>query len=1181
MATLQSPGVSVSVIDQSQYVATGSSTVPFILLATASNKTNASGSGVATGTLDANASKLYQITSQRDLVNLFGTPTFHKTADGTPIHGHELNEYGLMAAYSVLGVTNLCYVLRSSIDTNSLFGSLVRPSSPHAEGTLWTNWVYPVHFSFGGYKYLSGSQFIAASLSVIQYPDQLDVSGFPNYSAPVGTVVFNPYQTADAPHTVSSYFKRTATEWVKLGSREWQKSSPTVTSVITPPVADTTFRLVYGYIDSVGGNVVKTDRTVSVPTGATATDYASLINGLGLVHISAAASGTTLYIYTSGDDKNTFVRVFATGFNSEVRYRTPQVYVGGTVPVTSIQNHVFSATVWLDVNSTNTNRHQPYISRMTNGSWVRQAVNNYGSDAAALAGLDKAFGGTNIKAGTLYQRVPLSTDSIVADYVSSPFTLYRRRVTGATIYTGTVVSPSVAIGATLRVAATVSRSANAPVFYTLTVPSPGGAVGVANAINAHTELTKQLDASVVGNQLVIKHNSGGTVYLDDNIGVNFASNGVINALGMRTAVGAIRGDFLRQTFTAVPTTTSGAGTGATVNVSRLPTSYGVSVLAAGTGYAIGDTVTVSGSSLGGAVENNLVLQVTSLGASGAVATYGIVSGTPIAPVYTVALSGWEQVSPEVNDQAPRVDPIDGTIWNYSATNEVDIMTNVNGIWKGYRNVFYGEDGLPLLDETGNNAGTPATDARGPIVADTAPKLQSTGAALVYGDLWLDSGEVNDYPVIYRWQKKSDGTDGWVLIDVTDQQSSSGMMFADIRWSNSGSTHTIDDALMPIASLVVSNYIDLDAPSAELYPHGILAFNMRRSGNNIKKYVVDYFNATDYPNVTLPLHQNTWITVSGKDAKGVGYFGRKAQRSAVVASLKAAISSNYSIREEDNFFNIIAAPGYPELQPDMVTLNNDRGNTAYIIGDTPFRLDDQATSLTEWATNAKLAETTGEDGMVTRDEYMGVYYPSAISTDLTGSPIVVPASHAMIRTMIRSDSNSYQWFAPAGIQRGSVDNVTNIGYIDKVSGEFIAVKNRVEIRDVLYINNINPFTFFNGVGIVNYGNKNSKDTASAMNRTNVSRLVAYLRDRVAIALRPFVFQMNDEFTRSQVREVVNSLLIDIQAKRGITEYFVECSDKNNTPDVIDRNELIVDLGISPNKSLEFVYIPIRIMNTGDI
>lgn len=1180
MATLQSPGVSVSVIDQSQYVATGSSTVPFILLASASNKANASGTGVATGTLDANASKLYQITSQRDLVNLFGTPTFHKTADGTPIHGHELNEYGLMAAYSVLGVTNLCYVLRSSIDTNALFGSLVRPSSPHAEGTLWTNWIYPGNSVFGGFKILTNGQFTSYGLNVIQYPDQLDVSGFPNFTAPVGSVVFNPYQTADAPHLVSSYFVRTATEWVKLGSRDWQKSRPTVTSVITPPVADTTFRLVYGYINGSGTNVVTTDRTLTVPANATATDYAALINGLGLAHMSATSSGTTLYIYTSGDDKNTFVRVYATGFNSEVRYRTPQVYVGGTVPVTAIQNHVFSLAVWLDVNSTNTNRHQPYISRMTSGSWVRQVVNNYGSDAAALTSLDKVFGGTNIKVGTLYQRTPLSTDSVLADYISSPFTLYRRRVTGATTFTGTVVSPTVAIGATLRIAATVARSAIAPIFYTLTIPSPGGATGVANAINAHTELTKQLDASVVGNQLIIKHTTGGTIYLDDNIGANFVSNGVINALGMRTAVGAIRGDFLRQTFTAVPTTTSGAGTSATVTVSRLTTSYTASIVAAGTGYAVGDTVTVSGTSLGGAVENNLVLQVTSV-SSGAITTLGVVSGTPIAPVYTVALSGWEQVSPEVNDAAPRVDPINGTLWNYSATNEVDIMTNVNGVWKGYRTVFYGEDGLPLLDETGNNAGTPSTDSRGPIVADTAPKLQSSGSALVYGDLWLDSGEVNDYPVFYRWQKKSTGEDSWVQIDVTDQQSSSGMTFADMRWSNSGATHTIDDPLTSIASLVASNYVDLDAPSAELYPHGILVFNMRRSGNNIKKYVVDHFNATDYPNVTLPLHQHAWVTVSGKDAKGVGYFGRKAQRSTVVASLKAAISTNSNIREEDNFFNIIAAPGYPELQPDMVTLNNDRGNTAYIIGDTPLRLDDQATSLTEWATNAKNAASSGEDGLVTRDEYMGVYYPSAISTDLTGSPIVVPASHAMIRTMIRSDSNSYQWFAPAGIQRGAVDNVTNIGYIDNASGEFIAVKNRVEIRDVLYINNINPFTFFNGVGIVNYGNKNSKDTASAMNRTNVSRLVAYLRDRVAIAVRPFVFQMNDEFTRSQVREVVNSLLIDIQAKRGITEYAVECSDKNNTPDVVDRNELQVDILISPNKSIEFIYVPIRIMNTGDI
>ena len=187
-------------------------------------------------------------------------------------------------------------------------------------------------------------------------------------------------------------------------------------------------------------------------------------------------------------------------------------------------------------------------------------------------------------------------------------------------------------------------------------------------------------------------------------------------------------------------------------------------------------------------------------------------------------------------------------------------------------------------------------------------------------------------------------------------------------------------------------------------------------------------------------------------------------------------------------------------------------------------------------------------------------------------------------LFRSVSQSrygYPWFAAAGTRRGTIDNANNIGYLDSETGEFQVVKNRVEIRDILYTNNINPLTYLNGVGLVNYGNKNSKDTSSAWNRTNVSRLVNYLRAKVEIAARPFIFEPNDELTRSEVREVINSIMIDLVGKRGITDYIVQCDSANNTPERIDRNELWIDIAVIPMKAIEFIYIPIRLVNTGDI
>jgi phage tail sheath protein FI len=186
---------------------------------------------------------------------------------------------------------------------------------------------------------------------------------------------------------------------------------------------------------------------------------------------------------------------------------------------------------------------------------------------------------------------------------------------------------------------------------------------------------------------------------------------------------------------------------------------------------------------------------------------------------------------------------------------------------------------------------------------------------------------------------------------------------------------------------------------------------------------------------------------------------------------------------------------------------------------------------------------------------------------------------MLRTFLRNDTISYPWLAAAGTRRGTIDNATNIGYIDAVSGEFQVIKNRMSLRDVLYLNHINPLAFFTGVGLLNYGNKSSKKTNSAMDRTNVARLVAYIRERLQVLARPFVFEPNDSLTRQQITGVVQSLFIDLVAKRGLYDYLVLCDTSNNTPSRIDRNELWIDVAIEPVKAAEFIYIPVRILNTG--
>jgi hypothetical protein len=606
---------------------------------------------------------------------------------------------------------------------------------------------------------------------------------------------------------------------------------------------------------------------------------------------------------------------------------------------------------------------------------------------------------------------------------------------------------------------------------------------------------------------------------------------------------------------------------------------------------------------------------------GGVIVLNDVSGTPVADAGfnttidqvrdgvdgDLILSNWVALSYTASASAPSTDPADGRNWYYSEIDEVDIMIQNNGSFVGYRTVSNDVRGFNLTQ----------TDPAGPIVSATAPTEQSDETALVQGDLWIDTSNLELYPQIYRWQEV-DGVLQWVLIVNSDQTTENGILFADARWAPNGTTNPITDPIPTIVSLLSSSYLDVDAPDAALYPEGMLLFNTRRSGFNVKSFQVNYFNATDFafdsysattayvigdrvlfngvlyvaiaattgnaPTNTsfwTTLQTNTWLTVSGNRADGSPYMGRQAVRQIVVAAMKSAIDTQDTLREEQVEFNLIACPQYPELIPNMVALNNERSNTGFVVGDTPLRLPPTGTAITAWATNAAASAADSEDGLVTADIYLATFYPSCQTTDLSGSPVVQPPSHMMIRTIIRSDEVAFPWLAPAGVRRGVVDNAERLGYVDSATGEFITIATGQGLRDVLYTNRINPITFIPGVGITNYGNKTEASVPSALDRINVARLVAFIRGRLEEIANTFVFEPNDQITRNEISNAIDGLMVDLVAKRGIYDYLVVCDESNNTPARIDRNELYVDIAIEPVKAIEFIYIPLRIKNTGEI
>ena len=288
-----------------------------------------------------------------------------------------------------------------------------------------------------------------------------------------------------------------------------------------------------------------------------------------------------------------------------------------------------------------------------------------------------------------------------------------------------------------------------------------------------------------------------------------------------------------------------------------------------------------------------------------------------------------------------------------------------------------------------------------------------------------------------------------------------------------------------------------------------------------------------------------------------------------------------MREDQRGYNIITCPGYPEVIQNMLSLNTDRNNTAFVVGDTPLRLEGTATAIQNYANNTAGATDNGEDGLVSSSDFLGVFYPSGLTTDNSGNSIVVPPSHMITRVLANNDNVAFPWFAPAGTRRGVVDTATSVGHIDASTGEFKTISVTESVRDSMHEVKINPITFFSGAGIVNFGNLTKTEATSALDRINVSRLAVFLRTQLDAIAKPFIFEPNDELTRNEIKQAVESFLLELVGQRALFDFLVVCDDTNNTATRIDRNELYVDIAIEPIKSVEFIYIPLRIKNTGEI
>lgn len=1119
MAQLSSPGVSVTVEDESFYTSAGAGTIPLIFVASASNKLNGSKTGIAPGTLAKNDGKVYLLTSQKDLIDTFGTPVFKTDTSNNPIHAGEQNEYGLQAAYSYLGVSNRAYVARASVDLEQLNGQTTIPGGVPADGTVWlethsTQWGL---FSWNSalQNVPSGQTF--TNIVPLVITDVTKVLNFAagDYTPKASIGSSGNYAIVAVSSLIKLWYKTFETfnpagTWVEVGSPDWTSSIPTVKAGKSSVEILST--------DSISVNDTIFTGHTSLEDLVIAINSSVVLSAAG---ISAAEINNTLEIYSTGVAVNldgtssSTAAKFEFGFtvdtNDSTIFKAPVLQISGHTEVPLFKrkdainadtvNGIPTGSIWVKI--TNVNKGADIVVSKYSAktaSWVGAKAPIYANGRAALAGLDPTGGGINIAGNTLY--VKYNVGESVKPYAS--FKMYRRAdVTATTIESGIITVSTFPsgdysfkikesqLGSTVLLERTVSFNVSNNETVTNIIQEILTKINIPTAhSNVHAEL-------VGASKIRISHIIGGDIEFED-----------------------IGGKPLKKLFDPA----------STINFYQHSNDEEI---------------------------NAADLYIASLWSE-----------------YNVDRDASFVVP---SDSAPLGNPADGQIWYDANRDDVDIMVKDEDTWRAYRNVDHGQ-------------GEGATDPKGPIISASRPKLQSDKTALVDGDLWIDTSDEENYPQIYRY---NNFPKEWQLIDKSDQTTEHGILFADARWNNSGvatEPSTIHELLggfgLSDADRAAADFLDFDAPNPKLYPKGMLLWNLRRSGFNVKRFAKNHVNVLDRnlrfnSEAMVNYHPNTWISEAANNEDGSGAFGRFAQRKVVVQSLQALVNTNQQIRDEESrVFNLLAAPGYPELVGEMKILNYDRGITAFVVADTPARLTPDATSLSNWGSNASLVSEDGDKGLVASDEYMAFFYPWGITSDNLGNKIVVPPSYMMLRTIALNDNVSYPWFAPAGTSRGVINNADAVGYIDK-NKEWQTVALNTGQRDTLASIKVNPITFIQGSGFVNFGQYTRASNASSLDRINVARLVVYLRRQFSLLSRPYLFQPNDEATRRQIKHAAESMLVELMGQRALYDFVVVCDTTNNTPARIDRSELYLDVAIEPTKAVEFIYIPLRLKNTGEI
>ena len=264
-------------------------------------------------------------------------------------------------------------------------------------------------------------------------------------------------------------------------------------------------------------------------------------------------------------------------------------------------------------------------------------------------------------------------------------------------------------------------------------------------------------------------------------------------------------------------------------------------------------------------------------------------------------------------------------------------------------------------------------------------------------------------------------------------------------------------------------------------------------------------------------------------------------------------------QDEYDINMLAMPGvihslHPLVTNAGIDMCEDRGDAFFVMD-----LNEVGASV-----NTAVSNVSGLD-----TNYAAVYYPWVKVLDSArNKPVLVPPSVIVPGAIAASDRIAAEWFAPAGLNRGVLGNV-------------IEAKTRLNQaeRDVLYDNKINPIATFPQTGVCIWGQKTLQERSTALDRINVRRLLIALKKFIASSSRYLVFEQNTQATRNRFLNIVNPYLESVQQRQGLFAFRVQMDEGNNTPDVIDRNQLVGAIFLQPAKTAEFIVLDFNVLPTG--